>query len=81
MKIRNYRINSFRRELPGAVIAENIKFLTKWRKEMFRVKNKETGQEYIVYAVGNEYLTRFLIYKDGHWKWQSMDNFVPVDTN
>ena len=28
---------------------------------MFQVKNKETGQEYTVYAVGDEYLTKFLI--------------------
>ena len=25
---------------------------------MFQVKNKETGQEYTVYAVGDEYLTK-----------------------
>ena len=30
---------------------------------MFQVKNKETGQEY---------------YEDGHWKWQTIDDFVPV---
>lgn len=47
---------------------------------MFQVKNKETGQEYTVYAVGDEYLTRFLIYEDNHWKWQCMDDFVPVNT-
>ena len=45
---------------------------------MFQVKNKETGQEYTVYAVGDEYLTRFLIYEDNHWKWQTIDDFVPV---
>ena len=54
---------------------------------MFQVKNKETGQEYTVYAVGDEYtvyavgdeyLTKFLIYEDGHWKWQTIDDFVPV---
>jgi len=43
---------------------------------MFQVKNKETGQEYTVYAVGDEYLTKFLIYED--WKWQTIDDFVPV---
>lgn len=43
---------------------------------MFQVKNKETGQEYTVYAVGDEYLTKFLIYEDGHWKWQTIDDFV-----
>lgn len=45
---------------------------------MFQVKNKETGQEYTVYAVGDEYLIKFLIYEDGHWKWQTIDDFVPV---
>ena len=45
---------------------------------MFQVKNKETGQEYTVYAVGDEYLTKFLIYEDGHWKWQTIDDVVPV---
>lgn len=44
-------------------------------------KNKETGKKYTVYAVGDEYLTRFLIYEDNHWKWQCMDDFVPVNTN
>lgn len=34
---------------------------------MFQVKNKETGKKYTVYAVGDEYLTRFLIYEDNHW--------------
>lgn len=48
---------------------------------MFQIKNKETGKKYTVYAVGDEYLTRFLIYEDNHWKWQCMDDFVPVNTN
>lgn len=59
MKIRNYRINSFRRELLEAVIAENIIFpnhilpyMINEKIDGFKVKNKETGQEYTVYAVG-----------------------------
>lgn len=45
---------------------------------MFQVKIKKLGKNISVYAVGDEYLTKFLIYEDGHWKWQTIDDFVPV---
>ncbi len=42
---------------------------------MFRVKDRETGVEFTVYAVAG---TLFLVFV-GHWEWLDAQQFEPIE--
>lgn len=52
---------------------------------MFDVKMKETNEFFKVFAVqrNSNNITKFLLYKNGKWEWESSDKFEPafIDLN
>lgn len=43
---------------------------------MFKVREKKSGRELVVYAVVGG---MFLLYDNGHWYWDDMGFYTPVE--
>lgn len=60
-------------------INEKLKLPLEQNKRSFKVKNKLSGETFVVYSIKNEdsNRTEFLIYDNNQWQWVLSDMYIP----